>query len=104
MLAELRDKGPDAELVVHVLEKVQTVRTVSVQHVQPPPPTAQPTPVVNQANPPVVRDVSSEATALEALDSEDELIQDMALSPKREQRLRRQLQIWRERASSGTSS
>ena len=111
LLAELRDKGPDAELVVHMLEKVQAVRTVSVQHVQPMPnvqPTpAQPAPVVNrvdQANPPVVRDGSSEDTALEVLDSEDELVQDMALSSRREQRLRRQLQIWGERASSGTSS
>ena len=57
-----------------------------------------------QTNPPVVRDGSSEDTALEVLDSEDELVQDMTLSPRREQRLRRQLQIWRERASSGTSS
>ena len=111
LLAELRDKGPDAELVVHLLEEVQGVRTVSVQHVQPmpnvQPPPAQPTPAVNrvdQANPPVVRDDSSEDTALEVLDSEDELVQDMTLSPRREQRLRRQLQIWRERASSGTSS
>ena len=107
LLAELRDKGP----VVRMLEKVQAVRTVSVQQVQPmpnvQPPPAQPAPVVNrvdQANPPVVRDGSSEDTALEVLDSEDELVQDMTLSPRREQRLRRQLQIWRERASSGTSS
>ena len=74
------------------------------------PPPAQPAPAVNrvdqvnQANPPVVRDGSSEDTALEVLDSEDELVQDMTLSPRREQRLRRQLQFWRERASSGTSS
>ena len=108
MLAELRDKGPDAELVVHMLEKVQAVRAVSVQHVQlmpyVQPPPAQPAPVVDQANLPVVRDGSSEDTALELLDSEDELVQDMTLSPRREQRLRRQLQIWRERASSGTGS
>ena len=111
LLAELRDKSPDTELVVHMLEKVQAVRTVSVQHVQPmpnvQPPPVQPAPAVNrvdQANPPVVRDGSSEDTALEVLDSEDELVQDMTLSPRREQRLRRQLQIWRERASNGTSS
>ena len=94
-----------------MLEKVQAVITVSVQHVQPmpnvQPPPGQPASAVNridQANPPVVRDGSSEDTALEVLDSEDELVQDMTLSPRREQRLRRQLQIWRERASSGTSS
>ena len=111
LLAELRDKGPDAELVVHMFEKVKAVRTVSVQHVQPmpnfQPPPAQPAQVVHrvdQANPPLVRDASSEDTALEVLDSENELVQDITLSPRREQRLRRQLQIWRERASSGTSS
>ena len=103
LLAELRDKGPDAELVVHMVEKVQAVRTVSVQHVQPmpnvQPPPAQPAPAVNrvdqvnQVNPPVVRVGSSEDTALEVLDSEDELVQDMTLLPRREQRLRRQLQI-----------
>ena len=88
LLAELRDKGPDAELVVHMLEKVQAVRTVSVQHVQPmpnvQPPPAQLAPVVDQANPPVIRDGSSEDTALEVLDSEDELVHDMTLSPRRE--------------------
>ena len=111
LLAELRDKCPDTELVVHMLEKAQAVRKVIVQHVQPmpkvQPPPAQPAPAVNrvdQANPPVVRDGSSEDTTLEVLDSEDELVQDMSLSARREQRLRRQLQIWRERASSGTSS
>ena len=73
-----------------MLEKVQAVRTISVKHVQPLPnvqPTpAQPAPVVNridQANTPVVRDGSSEDTALEVLDSEDELVQDMTLSPRR---------------------
>ena len=81
-----------------MLEKVQAVRTVSVQHVQPMP-NVQPPPAQ-----PVVRDGSSEDTALEVLDSEDELVQDMTLSPRREQRLRRQLQIWRERVSSGTYS
>ena len=48
-------------------------------NVQPPP--AQPAPVVDQANPPVVRDGSLEDTALEVLDSEDEVVQDMTLSP-----------------------
>ena len=58
-----------------MLEEAQAVRTVSVQHVQPmpnvQPPPAQPAQEVNrvdQANPPVVRDGSSEDTALEALD------------------------------------
>ena len=57
---------------------------------------AQPAPAANG-----VRDGSSEESA-EVLDSEDELVQEMTLSPRREQRLRRQLQAWRERLSSSS--
>ena len=49
---------------------------------------------------PVVADGNSEESALDVLDSEDELVQDMTLSPRSEQRLRRQLQVWRDRLSS----
>ena len=45
---------------------------------------------------PVVADGNSEECALEVLDSEDELVQNMTLSPRSEQRLRRQLHLWRE--------
>ena len=38
---------------------------------------------------PVVADGNSEESALEVLDSEDELVQTMTLSPRSEQRLRR---------------
>ena len=48
----------------------------------------QPAPAADE-----VRYGSSEESALEVLDSEDELIQEMTLSPRREQRLRRQLQV-----------
>ena len=51
---------------------------------------------------PVVADGNSEESALEVLDSEDELVQDMTLSPRSEQRLRRQLQVWRDRLSSSS--
>ena len=51
---------------------------------------------------PVVADGNSEESALEVLDSEDELVQDMILSPRSEQRLRRQLQLWRDRLSSSS--
>ena len=47
-------------------------------------------------------DGNSEESALEVLDSEDELVQDMTLSPRSEQRLRRQLQVWRDRLSSSS--
>ena len=40
---------------------------------------------------PGMADGNSEKSALEVLDSEDELVQDMTLSPRSEQRLRRQL-------------
>ena len=51
---------------------------------------------------PAVADGNSEESALEVLDSEDELVQDMTLSPRSEHRLRRQLQVWRDRLSSSS--
>ena len=51
---------------------------------------------------PAEADGNSEESALEVLDSEDELVQDMTLSPRSEQRLRRQLQVWRDRLSSSS--
>ena len=67
-----------------------TSQPVQLAPAQPAP--EQPAPTANG-----VRDGSSEESALEVLDSEDELVQEMTLSPRREQRLRRQLQVWRER-------
>ena len=65
---------------------------------------AQPAPVQPaQVQPaPAAADGNSEESALEVLDSEDELVQDMTLSPRSEQRLRRQLQVWRDRLSSSS--
>ena len=65
---------------------------------------AQPAPMQPaQVQPaPAVADGNSEESALEVLDSEDELVQDMTLSPRSEQRLRRQLQVWRDRLSSSS--
>ena len=51
---------------------------------------------------PAAADGNSEESALEVLDSEDELVQDMTLSPRSEQRLRRQLQVWRDSLSSSS--
>ena len=51
---------------------------------------------------PAVADGNSEESALEVLDAEDELVQNMTLSPRSEQRLRRQLQLWRDRLSSSS--
>ena len=62
---------------------------------------AQPAPVQPaQVQPaPAAADGNSEESALEVLDSDDELVKDMTLSPRSEQRLRRQLQVWRDRLS-----
>ena len=121
-MAELNNRGPDSELVVKMIERVQVTRTAIVQPVQPipqpaqavpaQPVPAQPAPVQPVPVQPVqvqpapiadeVRDGSSEESALKVLDSEDELVQEMTLSPRREQRLRRQLQVWRDRLSSSS--
>ena len=100
LLAELSNRGPD-ELVVKMIERVQVTRTAVVQPVQPTPQPVQPAPAQPAPAQPApaangVRDGSSEESALEVLDSEYELVQEMTLSPRREQRLRRQLQVWRE--------
>ena len=114
LLTELNTRGPDSELIVRMVEKVPITRQAVVQPVQPMPQPAQPVPVQPipaqpapvqpaQVQPaPVAADGNSEESALEVLDSDDELVQDMTLSPRSEQRLRRQLQVWRDRFSSSS--
>ena len=129
LLAELNTRGPDSEVIVRMVEKIPTTRQAVVQPVQPIPQPAQPAadqpmpaqPAAVQPMPvqpaavqpipdqpaqvqpaPVVADGNSEESALEVLDSEDELVQNMTLSPRSEQRLRRQLQLWRDRLSSSS--
>ena len=114
LLTELNTRGPDSELIVRMVEKVPITRQVVVQPVQPMPQPAQHVPVqpipaqpapVQPAQvqpPPAAADGNSEESALEVLDSDDELVQDMTLSPRSEQRLRRQLQVWRDRLSSSS--
>ena len=129
LLAELNTRGPDSEVIVRMVEKIPTTRQAVVQPVQPIPQPAQPAadqpmpaqPAADQPMPvqpaavqpipdqpaqvqpaPVVADGNSEESALEVLDSEDELVQNMTLSPRSEQRLRRQLQLWRDRLSSSS--
>ena len=123
LLTELNTRGPDSELIVKMVERVPITRPAVVQPVQPiprlaqaepaQPVTAQPVPAQPvpaqpapvqpaQVQPAPAADGNSEESALEVLDSEDELIQEMTLSPRREQRLRRQLQIWRDRLSSSS--
>ena len=99
LLAELNNRGPDSELIVKMIERVQVTKTAVVQPVQPIPQPAQaapaqpipaqPAPVQPAELQPApaadeVRDGNSEESALEVLDSEGELIQEMTLSPRRE--------------------
>ena len=128
LIDELNTRGPDSEVIVKMVERIPTSRPAVVQPVQPTPQSAQPAAVQpmpaqpaivqsvpapvavvqpNQAQPAQVQsapvaDGNSEESALKVLDSEDELVQSMTLSPRREQRLRRQLQLWRERLSSSS--
>ena len=128
LLDELNTKGPDSEVIVRMVERIPTTRPSVVQPVQPSPQPAQPAAVQPmpaqpavvqpipaqiaavqpnpvqpaQVHPAPVADGNSEESALEVLDSEDELIQSMTLSPRSEQRLRKQLQLWRDRLSSSS--
>ena len=113
LLDELNTRGPDSEVIVKMVERIPTSRPAVVQPVQPTPAIVQPVPapvaVVQpnqvqpaQVQPAPVADGNSEESALEVLDSEDELVQSMTLSSRREQRLRRQLQLWREELSSSS--
>ena len=124
LLTELNTRGPDSEVIVRMVEKIPITRQAVVQPVQPMPQPAQPAPVQPipaqsapvqpipaqpapvqpaQVQPaPAAADGNSEESALEVLDSEEELVQDMTLSPRSEQRLRRQLQVWRDRLSSSS--
>ena len=114
LLIELNTRGPDSELIVKMVEKIPITRQAVVQPEQPMPQPAQLAPVQPipawpapvqpaQVQPaPAAADGNSEESALEVLDSDDELVQDMTLSPRSEQRLRRQLQVWRDRLSSSS--
>ena len=109
LLTELNTRGPDSELIVRMVEKVPITSQAVVQPVQPIPQPAQPVPAQSFSAQPVpaqlapaqpapvqlaqvqaapAADGNSEESALEVLDSEDELVQDMTLSPRSEQRLR----------------
>ena len=128
LVNELNTRGPDSEMIVKMVERIPTSKPAVVQLVKPTPQPVQPAaeqpipaqPAIVQPAPAPVADVqheqaqpaqvqpapeaagNSEESALEVLDSEDELVQSMTLSPRREQRLRRQLQLWRERLSSSS--
>ena len=127
LLAELNG-GEDAALVVQMIERVRPVMNPPTQVVAPvpqlngeedaapeaqmvgrvrpvvDPPTQavatmlnQATPQPDQVTPPA--DGHTAASAVEILDSEDELVQEMLLTPERRRRLREQLESWRSSSS-----
>ena len=125
LLAELNG-GEDAALVVQMIERVRPVVNPPTQVVAPvpqlngeedaapeaqmvgrvrpvDPPTRAVATVINQATPQLDQvtppDGHTAASAVEILDSEDELVQEMLLTPERRRRLREQLQSWRSSSS-----
>ena len=91
LLTELNTRGPDSELIVKIVERVQVTRPAVVQPMRPipqpeqaepvQPVPAQPVPVQPaQVQPAPAADGNSEESALEVLDSEDELVQEMTIS------------------------
>ena len=59
-----------------------------------PQPGQAPPPVPRQPPPPIAGG-NTAANTVDVLDSEDELVREMLLTPRRERRLREQLQSWR---------
>ena len=103
LLAELNG-GEDAALVVQMGERVRPVVDPPTQAVAPVPNQATPQPgqvppPVTRQPPPPVADGNTAASAVETLESEDELVQEMLLTPVRERRMREQLQSWRSSSS-----
>ena len=106
LLTKLNTRGPDSELIVRMAEKIPITRQAVVQPLPQPaqpapvqPMPAQPAPVQPipaqpapvqpaQVQPaPAAADGNSEESALEVLDSDDELVQDMTC-PQEVSRLR----------------
>ena len=120
LLAELNG-GEDAALVVQMIERVRPVVNPPTQVVAPVPqlngnedaaPEAQMVgrvrPVVDPPTQAVARPQPDQVTppdghtatnAVEILDSENELVQELLLTPERRRRLREQLQSWRSSSS-----
>ena len=103
LLAEL-NRGEDAALVMQMVERVRPLVDPPTQAVAPMPKQATPQPgqvppPVPRQPPPPVADGNTAASAVDVLDNEDELVQEMLLTPERERRLREQLQSWRSSSS-----
>ena len=102
LLTEFRERQSDADMIIKMLDKVQPVRPVQLSRQQQ---TAnvnavQPFDATNnvQDPPPRPQDGGSEETALDVLESDDELVNDLGLNQRQE------LLLWRERGSSSSDS
>ena len=88
LLTEIRDLGPDAEMIVKLLDKVHSVKPVQLPRQQQAANTnvVQPYDVANdvQDTPPRPQDGSSQETALDVLDSDDEHVNDLGLNQRQE--------------------
>ena len=106
LLPELREMVPDAGMIVKLLDQVHPVKPVQLPRQQQAANAnvVQPYDIANdvQNTPPRPQDGSSEETALDVLDSDDELVNDLGLNQRQEKKLRRQLLLWRERDSSSS--
>ena len=107
--------GQDASLIVRMVERVHPLPEARpTQEVRPTPIPAPPPCPVHGRVPPVPRpaqpqapvpppapaaDGSSRAAAVEVLDSDEEFIQELALTPRRERRLRAQIEAWKSSGS-----
>ena len=102
---KLNERGSDDALVVEMVERMRPISTRPIQAVAPQPnnnPVPTPTPRPTPGPAPSTGDGSSQDEAVEIMDSEDELVHSMTLTPRREQRVRRQLRVWRDRQSSSS--
>ena len=99
LLAEINSASEDAAAIVEMVEKMRPISTPPIQAVAP----RQKLEVAPAPQPgPAAADGNSEDTPVEVLDSEEEIMNEMNLTPRREQRVRRQLRVWRDRQSSSS--
>ena len=114
-LLEELNGGEDAGLIVRMVERVHPLPEARpTQEVRPTPiPAPPPCPVHGRAQagpvpaqpqapappPAPAADGSTRAAAVEVLDSDEEFIQELDLTPRRERRLRRQINQWKSSGS-----
>ena len=111
MLDSLNGGGDDAAQIVQLMENVRPVNPPPVQAVKPIPIPRDAAPLPGPAQPqagPAPRPVpppaaaangDTEANAVEVMDSDDEFVEELRLTPRRARRLRRQISQWKNSGS-----